>query len=161
MIPVKTMKSHYITVTLACYVTEMHEVTHDCYQKCVTAGVCTPTEYQFLDTFPLFGSVAYANFTVGSVTWEQSDQLCQWEGKRLPTSPATGTDEGKRGGFWGHITSIDRVSTREWREPAVITSNGGGLRSLSVLSYVLSPLFNWLWRTGQCVISSEMVNRIK
>ena len=63
------------TVYLDAYYIDKHEVTHDQYKECVTAGECDPPK-----TWSNEG-----DYPVIYVSWHNAQDYCTWNGKRLPT----------------------------------------------------------------------------
>ena len=74
------------SVTLAAFWMDQTEVTYGMYAQCVAAGACNPPadtgEY---DAINYYGDIAYANFPVNWVDWNQATAYCAWAGRRLPT----------------------------------------------------------------------------
>jgi formylglycine-generating enzyme required for sulfatase activity len=63
------------TVYLDGYHIDKHEVTHDQYKECVTAGECDPPKSWSTE----------GNYPVINVSWYNARDYCLWKGKRLPT----------------------------------------------------------------------------
>ncbi len=73
-------------VHLSAFYIDKYEVTNRQYRSCVTEGVCTePRSLSATKYADYFYSVAYDNFPVIWVSWNQATTYCQWAGKRLPT----------------------------------------------------------------------------
>ena len=74
------------TVYLDAYYIDKYEVTNARYKACVDSGECTaPRSSSSWTRNPYYGTVTYANYPVISVSWNQANTFCAWEGKRLPT----------------------------------------------------------------------------
>ena len=86
------------------YFIDKYEVTFRRYQKCVDAGKCTPPavggalNYGWKDT---------DLFPVNGVTWEQSQNFCEFEGRRLPTEAE-----------WEKAARGTQANTYPWGEQA-------------------------------------------
>ena len=87
---------------------DVHEVTNDEYKQCVDEGACTPP--------PSGGDgwrdPAYRDFPAGCVDWNQAEDYCAWDGKRLPTEAeweyaARGGLAGKRYPWGDTISGAD------------------------------------------------------
>lgn len=65
---------------------DKYEVTFQRYQKCISAGECTPLAIGGSMNYDRFLSgEGMENFPVNGVSWFQADMFCKWEDKRLPT----------------------------------------------------------------------------
>ncbi len=74
------------TVTLDSFFMDQYEVTNERYSQCVSAGVCAPPTRRSTDTRPgYFTDPAFANFPMVNETWDQAENFCEWDGRRLPT----------------------------------------------------------------------------
>ncbi len=74
------------TVYLSAYSIDTHEVTNKRYKACVDATACTPPNPASSATRPsYYGDAQFDDYPVINVTWEQADEFCLWDGKRLPT----------------------------------------------------------------------------
>lgn len=62
------------------------EVTIAQYQRCVEAEACEPPARSNSDTrATYYGDVAYNDYPIVNVNWEQANVYCEWAGGRLPT----------------------------------------------------------------------------
>jgi formylglycine-generating enzyme required for sulfatase activity len=63
-----------------------YEATNSRYAACVAAGECSPPHYAASYTRnPYFGNAGFSNYPVLNVDWFQAKDMCEYEGKRLPT----------------------------------------------------------------------------
>lgn len=68
------------TVYLGDYYIDKYEVTNSNYAECVNAGACNlPSNTGH------YSDTNYLNHPVTYVTWDDAEDYCSWEGKRLPT----------------------------------------------------------------------------
>jgi formylglycine-generating enzyme required for sulfatase activity len=73
-------------VTLDSFFMDQFEVTNERYSQCVSAGVCAPPTRRSTDTrSAYFTDPSFANFPMVNETWEQAENFCEWDGRRLPT----------------------------------------------------------------------------
>ena len=73
-------------VRLASYFMDATEVTNGAYAMCVEAGACTPPQSPNATYHSAYyGDPEYDEYPVIFVTWDQSQNFCQWRGGRLPT----------------------------------------------------------------------------
>jgi formylglycine-generating enzyme required for sulfatase activity len=70
-------------VDLPAFGIDATEVTRAAYQRCVTAGVCTPAAARCGADSP--HEAAAARYPVECVVWAQASAFCAWRGARLPT----------------------------------------------------------------------------
>ncbi len=62
------------------------EITNAEYQKCISAGECTPPHSIESETRKsYFDNPEFADYPVIQVDWEQAAAYCRWAGRRLPT----------------------------------------------------------------------------
>jgi serine/threonine-protein kinase len=74
------------TVYLDAFWIDRIEVTNAMYNKCLKAGECNPYDPIRSSTRdPYFGNLAYDDYPVIFVTWENASTYCAWAGRRLPT----------------------------------------------------------------------------
>jgi eukaryotic-like serine/threonine-protein kinase len=85
-------------VTLGAFYIDQFEVVNDQYHQCVAAGACTDPGRRSSDTrSAYYDDPAFGSFPVDNVGWQQAQNFCQRQGKRLPTEAeweyaATGGD---------------------------------------------------------------------
>ncbi len=85
-------------VYLDAYWIDRFEVTNAQYQRCVSAGGCTPPrEERSFSRGSYYRQAAFADFPVVYVDWNQASAYCAWAGEGLPTEAqwekaARGTD---------------------------------------------------------------------
>jgi len=73
-------------VMLDSYEIDKYEVTNQQYRVCVEEGSCTPPEYSYSRTRPVyFSNASYNDYPVIYVRYDQAWVFCHWAGKRLPT----------------------------------------------------------------------------
>ena len=97
------------------------ETTVRLYQRCVTAGTCTPPRSEEDDRKCNWGDVDRVGHPVNCVDWKQAADFCQWVGARLPTESewyAEASAAGTRDFPWG--------DTYPSCDQAVFTRRGGG-----------------------------------
>jgi len=86
------------SVTLDAFYIDQFEVVNDQYHQCVAAGACTDPGRRSTDTRgKYYDDRAFGSFPVSNITWQQAQDYCQWQHKRLPTEAeweyaATGGD---------------------------------------------------------------------
>jgi formylglycine-generating enzyme required for sulfatase activity len=74
------------TVFLNAYYMDVYEVTNARYRACVDAGTCSPPRSNGSNGIvAYYNDMAYSNFPVVNIDWEQAVAFCAWDGKRLPT----------------------------------------------------------------------------
>jgi formylglycine-generating enzyme required for sulfatase activity/tRNA A-37 threonylcarbamoyl transferase component Bud32 len=74
------------TVTLDAFWIDQTEVTNAMYRQCVEAGACRAPRRTSSGTRPdYFGNVAFSNYPVIYVSWDDARTYCNWAGRRLPT----------------------------------------------------------------------------
>jgi len=74
------------TVYLDDYYIDLREVTNAMYALCVEKGFCTePSDKDSSTHNSYYGNLAYADYPVIDVIWEQAQEYCEWRGARLPT----------------------------------------------------------------------------
>lgn len=103
------------TVYLDAYAIDQYEVTNQEYLECQLAGVCTPPRsYTSFLRSSYFNTEEYALYPVIYVSWQNAQDFCAWEGKRLPTEAEW--EKAARGSIdhrawpWGHETfTCDRM----------------------------------------------------
>jgi len=92
---------------------DVHEVTNAEYRACVDAGECTPpsdTSSSTRSTY--YGEATYENYPVLYVDYDQANDYCAWQEKRLPTEAeweyaARGGLSGKRYPWGDTVTGSD------------------------------------------------------
>ncbi|MCG7522049.1 formylglycine-generating enzyme family protein [Ruegeria sp. Ofav3-42] len=82
------------TVYLKEYKIDKYMVTFDRYQECIDAGYCSEPYYGAACNYQMSWA---GDHPVNCITYEQAEQVCSYEGKRLPTEAewakaARGTD---------------------------------------------------------------------
>ncbi len=93
------------TVTLAAFYIDQFEVANAQYAQCVAAAACTDPARRNSDTRSrYYDDPAFGSYPVNNVNWQQAQNFCKWQSKRLPTEAeweyaAVGTDE--RAYPWG------------------------------------------------------------
>jgi formylglycine-generating enzyme required for sulfatase activity len=77
---------HLHAVWLDAYFIDLFEVTNAQFAKCVEAGGCSaPSSFNSNTHQSYYGNPAFAKYPVIYSTWEDAQNYCQWQGKRLPT----------------------------------------------------------------------------
>jgi formylglycine-generating enzyme required for sulfatase activity len=113
-------------VCISAFEMDVHEVTNDEYKQCVDEGACTPP--------PSGGDgwrdPAYRDFPAGCVDWNQAEDYCAWDGKRLPTEAeweyaARGGLAGKRYP-WGDTISGADANFRRSGDPWEVSTSPVG-----------------------------------
>jgi serine/threonine-protein kinase len=73
-------------VTLKAFFLDQFEVTNERYRKCVEAGPCRPPAQRSSFTRANYATLEEFNqYPVIQVSWEQAQDFCRFEGKRLPS----------------------------------------------------------------------------
>ena len=89
-------------VSLPPFYIDRTEVTNALYQRCITAGQCSPPESPASQTQPNYATQAqFASFPAIHVTWAQARTFCAWAGKRLPTEA-----EWEKAASWDHRIGV-------------------------------------------------------
>jgi eukaryotic-like serine/threonine-protein kinase len=80
------------------YQISKYETTNKQYYRCVRAGVCTPPSND------KYANVAFENYPVTDVNWEQARKFCEWNGALLPTEA-----EWEKAASWDDKTKTKRI----------------------------------------------------
>ena len=72
-----TLPEH--TVSIDAYWIDRTEVTNGMYVECVKAGVCDELYGRY------YGDIAWVDYPVNHVNWNDAVAYCTWVGRRLPT----------------------------------------------------------------------------
>ncbi len=99
-------ESNLVSIVVAGFAVEMHEVTNWQYSRCVLGGECeepvNPITYQ---------TITLGDHPVVNVTAYQADSYCQWLGRRLPKSEE-----------WENVSNSHLKINRDETESPVSTS---------------------------------------
>ena len=75
-----------VTVDVAEFQIEEHEVTNHQYLHCVESGPCSEPKFgNTLSTQKYWDNEDFYDYPVVNVTWEQANAYCAWIGRRLPS----------------------------------------------------------------------------
>ena len=72
-------------VYLDAYEIDKYEVTNAEYEACVVEGECSRPRKPRAGNLERYGLDEYANYPVVYVSWDNAQDYCAWQGKRLPT----------------------------------------------------------------------------
>ncbi len=73
-------------VELSAFTLDRNEVTNRRYRRCVEAGACARPALTSSHLRPrYYGNVAFDDYPVILVSWEQAERFCRFAGGRLPT----------------------------------------------------------------------------
>lgn len=74
------------TVSLEAFYIDKYEVTVARYSQCVDAGRCTPPySLRSAASSGYYNDLTRLDYPVINVLWQQAQEFCTWDGKRLPT----------------------------------------------------------------------------
>ena len=137
------------SVNLAAFFIDQFEVANAQYAQCVAANACTDPPRRNSDTRSrYYDDPAFGAYPVNNVTWQQAQDFCHWQEKRLPTEAewefaAVGTDG--RAYPWGNDfdTSLVPASADDLQQVGSFPGNASPFGAEDMAGNVLEWTADW------------------